>query len=164
MTVPAQGLRDRLTTHANPGLIAIVLRLFAGLLLIVALAGCERKRSQAIVLEKEHIAARETNTSGVPAPSAVAQPDSSNGATDLAPGEIVVDGYVMKAEDRGTARDPRALPNEQWLAKVKTTDGARVFKIQAQPGQFEKLRVGDRVQVVYRVGKYSGTVWDAQIK
>jgi hypothetical protein len=74
------------------------------------------------------------------------------------------DGYVMKAEDRGTARDPRALPNEQWLAKVKTTDGGRVFKIQAEPGQFKTLLIGDRVQVTYRVGKYSGTVWDAQIK
>lgn len=153
-----------MTAQADPGFIAIVLRVFAGLLILVALAGCEKKRGDAIVLEKEHITAREMNASGATTPSGIEQPDHSREATELAPDEIVVDGYVMKAEDRGTVRDPRALPNEQWLAKVKTTDGGRVLKIQAQPNQFEKLHVGDRVQVVYRVGKYSGTVWDAQIK
>jgi len=73
-------------------------------------------------------------------------------------------GYVMKPEARGTSRDPRALKDEQWLVKVRMSDNGRTFNVQADQGQFDKLKEGDRIQVKYRLGKYTKTVWEAQIE
>jgi len=70
----------------------------------------------------------------------------------------------MKPEVRGTSHDPRALKDEQWLVKVRTIDDGRTFNVQAEQGQFDKLKEGDRVQVRYRIGKYTKTVWDAEIE
>ena len=77
--------------------------------------------------------------------------------------EITLDGYVMKREARGTSRDPRALKDEQWLVKVRMIDDGRTFNVQADQRQFDKLKEGDRVQVRYRIGKYTKTVWSAEI-
>ena len=77
--------------------------------------------------------------------------------------EITVDGYVMKPEVRGTSRDPRALKDEQWLVKVRIIHDGRTFNIQTDQGQFDKVKEGDRVQVRYRIGKYTKTVWGAEI-
>ena len=79
-------------------------------------------------------------------------------------GEIAVDQYVMKPEVRGTSRDPRALQNEQWLVKVRMIANGRSFNVAADRAQFEKLKKGDRVQVRYRLGKYTKTVWAAEIE
>ncbi len=73
-------------------------------------------------------------------------------------------GYVMKPEARGTSRDPRALKDEQWLVKVRMSDNGRTLNVQAEQGQFDKLKEGDRIQVKYRLGKYTKTVWEAQIE
>jgi hypothetical protein len=77
--------------------------------------------------------------------------------------EITVDGYVMKPEVRGTSRDPRALKDEQWCVKVRMIYDGRTFNVQAEQGQFDKLKEGDRLQVKYRLGKYTKTVWGAEI-
>jgi hypothetical protein len=82
----------------------------------------------------------------------------------MAPDEISVDGFVMKAEVRGTSRDPRATTDEQWRVRVRTTDGGRTFNLHADKAQFETLRAGDRVKVSYRVGKYTGTVWASDLE
>ena len=37
------------------------------------------------------------------------------------------------------------------------------FKSTPIERQWEKLRENDRVKVTYRAGKYTGTVWDAEI-
>lgn len=81
----------------------------------------------------------------------------------MARDEIAIDGVVMKARDRGTGRDPRAFQDEQWLVKVRVIDGGRIFNVPAEKGQFEKFKEGDRVQVRYRVGKYTNTVWSSEI-
>ena len=39
----------------------------------------------------------------------------------------------------------------------------RTFNVPAEQGQFDKLKEGDRVQVRYRLGKYTKTVWDAEV-
>ena len=78
--------------------------------------------------------------------------------------EITADGYVMKPEVRGTSHDPRALKDEQWLVTVRMIYDGRTFNVQAQQGQFDKLKEGDRVQVRYRLGKYTETVWGAEIR
>jgi len=70
----------------------------------------------------------------------------------------------MKQEVRGTSRDPRALKDEQWLVKVRILDNGRTFQVPADRAQWEKLRENDRVRVKYRTGKYTGSVWTAEIE
>ncbi len=82
----------------------------------------------------------------------------------MAPDEIEVDGVVMKAEVRGTSRDPRASAEEQWLITVRTTHNGRTFNVHADKAHFDKLHTGDHVRVSYRVGKYTGTVWSADFE
>jgi hypothetical protein len=78
--------------------------------------------------------------------------------------EIDVDGYVMKPEVRGTSRDQRALYYEQWMVKVRMLDSGRTFQVSADRAKWEKLRENDRVRVRHRTGKYTGTVWAAEIE
>lgn len=134
----------------------------------VSLAGCEKKHGEAIVLETEHIAAQEIVDTPAPVESATpaaesADADADGTARPLAADEIVVDSYVMKADARGTGRDPRATKDEQWRVKVKTINDGRTFTAQTDRAHFEKLTPGDRVRVSYRVGKYTGTVWLSEL-
>lgn len=129
--------------------------------LVMAVTGCKKNSGQAVVLAKEHIDAAlptaETPKAGPePGPTAEIRP--------MADDEIAVDGYVMKPEARGTSRDPRALQHEQWLVKVRMLDNGRTFQVPADQAKWEKLRENDRVKVRYRTGKYTGTVWAAEIE
>ncbi|HEY4271063.1 MAG TPA: hypothetical protein VGM65_03590 [Candidatus Udaeobacter sp.] len=82
----------------------------------------------------------------------------------MADDEIEVDGHVMKPEVRGTSRDPRASKDEQWLVEVRMLDNGRTFQVPADQAQWKKLRENDQVKVRYRTGKYTGTVWAAEIE
>jgi hypothetical protein len=128
--------------------------------LIIGLSGCEKKSGQAVVLAKEHIEA------ALPAatPNAQSESTSDEKVRPMADDEIAVDGYVMKPEMRGTNRDPRALQHEQWLVKVRMLDNGRTFQVPADQAKWEKLRENERVKVRYRTGKYTGTVWAAEIE
>ena len=134
--------------------------LVAALLMIGATA-CEKKNGEAVVLSKEHIDA---------APPVKETPNAQSATTpeatlrEMADDEIAVDGYVMKPEARGTSRDPRALSHEQWIVKVRMVDNGRTFQVAADQAKWEKLRENDRVKVRYRTGKYTGTVWAAEIE
>jgi hypothetical protein len=128
--------------------------------LIIGLVGCDKKSGEAVVLAKEHIAAAPP-TEETPKAQSVTTPEAEIRPT--ANDEIAVDGYVMKPEVRGTSRDPRALKDEQWLVKVRTLDDGRIIQVPADQAQWEKLRENDRVKVRYRTGKYTGTVWAAEI-
>jgi len=127
----------------------------------MAMTGCEKNRGEAVVLSKEHIAARPptaetSNAQSRSGPDAEIRP--------MADDEIAVDGYVMKPEVRGTSRDPRGLQHEQWIVKVRMLDNGRTFQVPADQAKWEKLRENDRVKVRYRTGKYTGTVWAAEIE
>lgn len=78
--------------------------------------------------------------------------------------EIAVEGYAMKPEVRGTSRDPRALKDEQWLVKIRMLDNGRTIQIPADQAKWEKLRENNRVKVRYRTGKYTQTIWAAEIE
>jgi len=143
-------------------------------MILLSFAGCSRKRGEAVVLEKEHIAAAEipetpsaspgnSITSPTPA-SASAANDETETARDLKPGEIVLNGYLMDKDVRGTSKDPRALTNEQWIVRVKLISGGRKIDVHADRRQYEKVKAGDSVEVTYREGKYTGTIWSAEIK
>jgi hypothetical protein len=130
-------------------------------LVAVGPVGCEKKSGEAIVLTKEHIAAAlpiaET-------PNAQSAPSPDEQPRPVADDEITVDGYVMKPEARGTSRDFRALKAEQWLVKMRMVNKGRTIQVRADRAQWENLCENDRVKVTYRTGKYTGTVWDAEIK
>jgi hypothetical protein len=129
--------------------------------LIVGATGCEKKSGEAVVLSKEHI--DDALPGGeISNPQSAQAPD--DGPRPIADDEITVDGYVMKPETRGTSRDPRALKDEQWLVKVRMLDDGRRIQVHADRAQFEKLRENDRVKVRYRTGKYTRTVWAAEIE
>jgi len=154
----------------------------AGPLLLALLTGCSKESGEAVVVEKEYIAAGEeleTPTPGATTGPAepVATPVTSDAspsesgetveyatAKPLAEDEIVIGNYVMKKNVRGTSKDPRARPGlEQWRITVQMAAGGRSFVVQAKQAQYERLKMGDRLKVRYRKGKYTGTVWSAEI-
>jgi len=130
-------------------------------LFIIAAAGCEKNSGEAVVLAKEHIDAARP---AAETPNAQSAPSEDAQIRPMAHDEIAVDGYVMKPEARGTSRDPRTLPHEQWIVKVRMLDNGRTIQVQADQAQWEKLHENDRVKVTYRTGKYTGTVWVAEIE
>jgi hypothetical protein len=129
--------------------------------LIIVVTGCEKKRGEAVVIVKEHIDAALPTAE---TPNAQSEPSPDEQLRPMRDDEIAVDGYVMKPEVRGTSRDPRALSHEQWIVKVRILDNGRTFQVPADQAKWEKLRENDRVKVRYRTGKYTGTVWAAEIE
>ena len=130
-------------------------------LLMIGATGCEKKSGEAVVLAKEHIDAALPTAE---TPNAQSAPSPDEQLRPMRDDETAVDGYVMKPEVRGTSRDPRALKDEQWLVKVRMLDNGRTFQVPADQAKWEKLRENDRIKVRYRTGKYTGTVWAAEIE
>lgn len=151
----------------------VIFGLVAVMVASVSVTGCWKKSGQAVVLEKEHIAAKEVTSTPVAQESASpSSPTPGSNETvlyeeatprELAEDEIVVETYVMKKDARGTSRDPRAISREQWIVWVKMVAGLRI-KVHADKAQWDKLKIGDRINVSYRQGKYTGTVWSAEIE
>jgi hypothetical protein len=149
--------RNQVTEMLRPSVPPCVAAAF----LIIAVTGCEKKSGEAVVLAKEHIdaalpTAETPNTQSAPSPDEQPRP--------IADDEITVDGYAMKPEVRGTSRDPRALKHEQWIVKVRILDDGRTFQVLADRAKWEKLRENDRIKVRYRTGRYTGTVWAAEVE
>lgn len=150
----------------------ISVRICAAFIVLLGTGGCTKKVGDAVVLEKEHIAAAEPTPSPTPATTSKEiaavtpspTPSTEPTQTELAPDEIVVDTYVMKKNVRGTSKDPRASSQEKWLMKVEMIQDRRRFTILADRAHFLKCKVGDRVRVRYKEGNYTGTVWDSQIE
>lgn len=81
-------------------------------------------------------------------------------------GDAVVVGkeHIAALKEGQKVTDSRATDNEQWIVGVNLINGGRHIDVRATKSQFQKLKRGDRVKVVYHVGKYSDTVWDAEIR
>ena len=129
--------------------------------LVIAITSCEKNSGEAVVLAKEHIDAAPPNAE---TPNSESEPGPTAEIRPMADDEMAVDGHVMKPEARGTSRDPRALTHEQWIVKVRMLDNGRTFQVSADRAKWEKLRENDRVKVKYRTGKYTGTVWAAELE
>jgi hypothetical protein len=151
----------------------VLLLFVSGLVVILSFAGCWKKSGLAVVLEKEHIAAREaTPTPKAESSASLSEPAASPNAStsseeivrEMHDDETDADGYVMKKDVRGTSEDPRAMDHEQWLVTVRMIQGGTRFNVQTDQPHWEKLKIGDQVHVTYRQGKYTGTVWDSEIK
>ena len=130
-------------------------------LLLISFTGCEKNSGEAVVLAKEHIDAAPPTAE---TPNAASESNPDEQLRPMADDEIAIDGYVMKPDARGTSRDPRALTYEQWIVKVRMLDNGRTFQVPTDQARWEKLRENDRVKVGYRTGKYTGTVWAAEIE
>jgi len=128
---------------------------------MIGATGCEKKSGEAVVLAKEHI---DATLPTAEAPNAQSVPSPDEQLRPMRDDETAVDGYMMKPEERGTSRDPRALSHEQWIVKVRMLDNGRTFQVLADQAKWEKLRENDRIKVRYRTGKYTGTVWAAEIE
>jgi hypothetical protein len=132
-----------------------------GLAIVFFLAGCAKKRGEAIVVAKEHIDVAEIK----PSPSPGASPVNEEPVIrEMASDEIDVDGVVMKKNVRGTSKDPRAGSEEKWLLRVEMVEVSRSFNIYTDRARYDKLKVGDRIKVRYSEGKYTGTVWGSEIE
>ncbi len=88
------------------------------------------------------------------------------GGCEKKSGDAVVMGkdYVAAVKQGEEIKNERATNHEQWIVKVRMLDNGRTVEARVDRAQWEKLRESDRVKVAYRVGKYTGTVWDAEIK
>lgn len=153
----------------------VIFGLIAVMVVIVSLTGCWKKSGQAVVLEKEHIAAKEISPTPTPTAEQSASPSAATPSPnevvfeeqeprELAEDEISVDSYVMKKDVRGTSRDPRARQDEQWIVAVQMVDDLRRFDVRTDKLHFDRVKVGDRIEVSYRQGKYTGTIWAAEIE
>ena len=151
----------------------VVLGFIIGMAVLTGFSGCSKKSGKAVVLEKEHIAVREIGPT--PAPDQAATPGVVTAsspeptpryeeARELAEDEIDVDTYVMKKDARGTSRDPRATTDEQWIVRVQMISGLRRIKVQTDKAHWDKVKIGDQVNVSYREGNYTGTVWASEIE
>jgi hypothetical protein len=155
---------------------ALVTICFALVLFVAAgFGGCDKKRSEAIVIDKEHIDAAEIVPSPSPEPSVETpkeSPDKSPSpdepdyqeAPPLAPDEVVVSGRVVKKEVLGTSKDPRATKDEQWRVTVDIPAAKQSHTIQTDRAHYDRVKVGDRIKVRYRVGQFTGVVWYADIE
>ena len=76
---------------------------------------------------------------------------------------IIRKDYVAAVKQGEEIKDERPTDREQWIVKLRMLDNGRTVAVHVDRAQWEKLREGDRVKVTYRVGKYTGTVWDAEI-
>jgi hypothetical protein len=131
------------------------------LLVALSLSACSKTRSAATVIAKEHIDIAEAKPAPSPQPTPV---ETITTAEEMKPDEIEVDGYVMKKDARGTSKDPRATNDEQWRITVEIADIGLRKLIQSDRSHYDKLKVGDRIKVAYYKGKYTGTVWAADIE
>ena len=88
------------------------------------------------------------------------------GACEKKSGDAVVVGkdYVAAMKQGEEVKDERATNHEQWIVEVRMLDNSRAISVLADRGQWERLRENDRVKVAYRTGKYTGTVWAAEIE
>jgi hypothetical protein len=81
-------------------------------------------------------------------------------------GDAIVIGkdYVAAVKQGGEIKDQRATNHEQWIVRVRMRDNGRTIEVRANRAQWEKLRDGNWAKVTYREGKYTRTVWDAEIQ
>jgi len=88
------------------------------------------------------------------------------GGCEKKTGDAIVIGkdYVAAAKQGKEIKDERATNHEQWIVKVRLLDNGRRIEVHADQTQWDKLRENDRVKVTYRKGKYTETVWDADIQ
>lgn len=129
----------------------------------LACAGCDRHTGEAIVRGKEHIPVAEFVSSPNAIPSNTPAAGDATAPDETTPGEAIVT-EDSGPEVRGTNKDPRAVDHEQWIVNVEMVKDLRRIDVRVDQPRWDALKVGDRVKVTYKTGKYTGTVWDSEIE
>ena len=80
-------------------------------------------------------------------------------------GEAIVTGKeYIEAVAPGATPEERQLDREQWIVNVRMVyDGRRVNILLDDKAQWDRYEVDQRIHVTYQEGKYTGTVWGAEI-
>lgn len=55
------------------------------------------------------------------------------------------------------------MDHERWIVNVQMIADLRRLSVQTDQPHWGKVKIGDRIKITYRQGKYTGTVWDAEI-
>ena len=138
--------------------------------LLLACAGCWKKSGLAVVTAKDYVPAREISETPNESPSdspveeearlaePVPSPSEESANTDDDEGEEKAINDII-----GPPLDPRATDHEQWIVSVRMIESGRQIDVRTDQSQWEKLKINDRVHVRYREGKYTHTVWSAEI-
>lgn len=77
---------------------------------------------------------------------------------------VVVDKEFIAAATEETKSREHVLDHDQWIVKVEMIYDRRRVDVHVEQPQFDRIKTGDRLHVTYREGKYTGTVWDAEIQ
>ncbi len=124
---------------------------------LLAFTGCWKKSGEAIVIGKDYVPANasysQPNESPTPGPSLTPEEEA---ARDTALTEAY-ESFI------GPPLDPRANGEEQWIATVRLVGDGRLVEVRLDKARWDKLQPDDRVQVHYREGKYTGTIWSSDI-
>jgi hypothetical protein len=134
----------------------------SGLGMLLGVGGCEKKSGDAVVVGKEYIPA--LILPETPGPTEKNPAESMASSRQVEPGAMSHEGDYLQLDENVVLPNPRATHNEQWIVDVEMVAGGRKIAVRVDQPRFEKLSIGDRVKVVYRVGKYTNTVWDSKIK
>jgi hypothetical protein len=143
-----------------------LVRILIALGFIATLSACVKKGGAALVMRKEHIEAVKIRQTATTEEGVNAGDDKQTPApvgASPADGAPAVDQSGV-VNEKASVENPRATDREQWIVSVKMIDDNRWIDVPVERPQWEKLQEGDRVQVVYREGKYTGTVWSAEIR
>jgi len=77
---------------------------------------------------------------------------------------VIAREYIPAAPAGEAVRQEHQLSEEQWRVLVEIRADLRKVNVLMQRAEWEKLRVGERVNVRYSQGKYTGTIWSSEIK
>lgn len=111
-----------------------ILLLVTGMTLL-GLAGCRKKSGDAIVIGKEYFPASQIE---------VTPNEAESPAPTVSPTPVTI--------------------AERWIVHVEMVYDLRKVNVDIAKARWEALKEGDRVQVTYREGKYTGTVWSAELE
>jgi hypothetical protein len=76
---------------------------------------------------------------------------------------IVVDKEYIAAATEETKSQERVLDHPQWIVKVRMVADRRRVDVHVEQPEFDRIKTGDRLNVTYHEGKYTGTIWGAEI-
>ncbi len=71
--------------------------------------------------------------------------------------------HLLPTPQGQTAKDPRETSSEQWLIHIEMQNG-RKASVPVERAEWERHRIGERVQARYSEGKYTGTIWGIELK
>jgi hypothetical protein len=76
---------------------------------------------------------------------------------------VVVDKEYIAAATEETKSQEHVLDHEQWIVKVKMLADLRRVDVHVEQPEWDRIKTSDRLRVTYHQGKYTGTIWGAEI-